>query len=63
LFQHLVCFFLLSADTSFIPVHRTGFSDALLIKKCCGSFVLVEFNKKKGRDKKDDGDRKDLGGG
>jgi hypothetical protein len=32
LFQHLVCFFLLSADTSFIPVHRTGFSDALLIK-------------------------------
>jgi len=32
LFQHLVCFFLPSADTSFIPVHRTGFSDALLIK-------------------------------
>jgi len=31
LFQHLVCFFLPSADTPFIPVHRTGFSDALLI--------------------------------
>src|SRR4030042_4780872 len=31
LFQHLVCFFLLSADASFIPVHRTGFSNALLI--------------------------------
>jgi len=32
LFQHLVCFFLLSADASFIPVHRKGFSDAILIK-------------------------------
>jgi hypothetical protein len=32
LFQHLVCFFLLSADTPFIPVHRTGFSGAILIK-------------------------------
>ncbi len=32
LFQHLVCFFLLSADASFIPVHRTGFSGAILIK-------------------------------
>ena len=38
LFQHLVCFFLLSADASFIPIHsvsrrndRTGFSDALLV--------------------------------
>jgi hypothetical protein len=31
LFQHLVCFFLLSADTPFIPVHRTGFSGAILI--------------------------------
>ncbi len=31
LFQHLVCFFLLSADASFIPVHRKGFSDAILI--------------------------------
>jgi hypothetical protein len=37
LFQHLVCFFLLSADASFIPVHRTGFSDALLIK-----FMIVQ---------------------
>jgi hypothetical protein len=26
-------FFLLSADAPFIPVHRTGFSGALLIKK------------------------------
>jgi len=32
LFQHLVCFFLPSADASFIPVHRMGFSDALLNK-------------------------------
>src|SRR4030067_3468749 len=32
LFQHLVCFFLLSADAPFIPVHRTGFSGATLIK-------------------------------
>jgi hypothetical protein len=32
LFQHLECFFLPSADASFIPVHRMGFSDALLIK-------------------------------
>ena len=31
LFQHLVFLFLPSADASFIPVHRTGFSDALLI--------------------------------
>ncbi len=31
-FQHLVCFFLLSGDTSFIPVHRTGFSGAISIK-------------------------------
>ena len=31
LFQHLVCFFLLSADAPFIPVHRTGFSGATLI--------------------------------
>jgi hypothetical protein len=31
LFQHLVCFFLPSADTPFIPVHRTGFSGAILI--------------------------------
>jgi hypothetical protein len=29
--QHLICFFLPSTDTSFIPVHRTGFSDAILI--------------------------------
>ena len=32
LFQHLVCFFLLSAEAPFIPVHRTGFSGAILIK-------------------------------
>jgi len=32
LFQHLACFFLPSAEASFIPVHRTGFSDAVLIK-------------------------------
>ena len=31
-FQHLVCFFLLSAAAPFIPVHRTGFSGAILIK-------------------------------
>ncbi|MDO9123641.1 MAG: hypothetical protein Q7V12_04360, partial [Deltaproteobacteria bacterium] len=31
LFQHLVGFFLLSADASFIPVHRKGFSNAILI--------------------------------
>jgi hypothetical protein len=31
LIQHLVGFFLLSADASFIPVHRKGFSDAILI--------------------------------
>jgi hypothetical protein len=31
LFQHLVRFFLASADTPFIPVHRTGFSGANLI--------------------------------
>jgi hypothetical protein len=31
-FQHLGCFFLPSADASFILVQRTGFSDALLIK-------------------------------
>jgi hypothetical protein len=30
--QHLVCFFLLSADASFIPVHRMGFSGGGLIK-------------------------------
>ncbi|MDP2970877.1 MAG: hypothetical protein Q8P64_16955, partial [Deltaproteobacteria bacterium] len=39
LFQHLVGFFLLSADASFIPVHRKGFSDSILIK---GTFVLLE---------------------
>ena len=33
LFQHLVCSFLPSADTPFIPVHRTGFSGANSIKK------------------------------
>jgi len=33
LFQHLVCFFLLSAETPFIPVYRTGFSGAILIKQ------------------------------
>jgi hypothetical protein len=33
LFQHLVCFFLLSADAPFIPVHRTGFSGAISNKK------------------------------
>jgi hypothetical protein len=33
LFQHLVCFFLLSADAPFIPVHRTGFSGVILIKR------------------------------
>ncbi len=32
LFQHLVCFFLLSAGAPFTPVHRTGFSGAILIK-------------------------------
>jgi len=32
LFQHLVGFFLLSADAPFIPVHRTGFAGALLVK-------------------------------
>jgi hypothetical protein len=32
LFQHLGCLFLPSADAFFIPVHRMGFSDALLIK-------------------------------
>ena len=31
LFQHLACFFLLSGDTPFIPVHRTGFSGVTLI--------------------------------
>jgi hypothetical protein len=31
LFQHLVGFFLLAADAFFIPVHRKGFSDAILI--------------------------------
>jgi predicted nucleotidyltransferase len=30
-FQHLIRFFLPLADTSFIPVHRTGLSGALLI--------------------------------
>jgi hypothetical protein len=33
LIQHLVGFFLLSADASFIPVHRKGFSDAILINR------------------------------
>jgi len=38
LFQHLVGFFLLSADASFIPVptagrHRKGLLDAILIKR------------------------------
>jgi hypothetical protein len=33
LFQHLVGFFLLSADASFVPVHRKGFSDAILINE------------------------------
>jgi hypothetical protein len=32
LFQHLVCFFLTSADAPFIPVHGTGFSGTILIK-------------------------------
>ena len=41
LFQHLVCYFLPSADTSFIPVHRTGFSDAFLIKKASNEFEGV----------------------
>jgi hypothetical protein len=36
LFQHLVGLFLLAADASFIPVHRTGFSGALLINKQYG---------------------------
>jgi hypothetical protein len=31
-FQHPVCFYLLSADTPFIPVHRTVFSGVILIK-------------------------------
>jgi hypothetical protein len=31
LFQHLVGYSLPLADASFIPAHRTGFSDALLI--------------------------------
>jgi hypothetical protein len=31
LFQHLVGYFLPFADASFIPAHRTEFSDALLI--------------------------------
>ncbi len=31
--QHLVHFFLLSADAPFIPVHRAGFSGAILIKR------------------------------
>jgi hypothetical protein len=45
LFQHLVCFFLLSADASFIPVHRTGFSDALLINEATPScFDLIKGN-------------------
>jgi len=30
-------FFLLSADAHFIPVHRTGFSDAVLIKRKKGN--------------------------
>ena len=29
-FQHLVCFFLPSADAPFIPVHRMGFPGATL---------------------------------
>jgi hypothetical protein len=33
LFQHLVCFFLPSADTPFIPVHEMGFPGAILIKR------------------------------
>jgi hypothetical protein len=41
LFQHLVCFFLLSADTSFVPVHRKGFSDAILTNVI--SHLLIEF--------------------
>jgi hypothetical protein len=32
LFQHLVCFFLPSADAPFIPVHRMGFSGATINK-------------------------------
>lgn len=36
--------FLLSADASFIPVHRKGFSDAILIKK----LVLSEVAEKAG---------------
>jgi len=31
-------FFLLSADASFIPVHRKGFSDAILIKNILNFF-------------------------
>ena len=56
LFQHLVCYFLPLADASFIPVHRTGFSDALLINpnirhqastsnlKPQKNLILVRFN-------------------
>src|SRR4030043_1311356 len=47
LFQHLVCFFLLSAAASFIPVHsvssrndRTGFSGAISNKK---GVTLIEL--------------------
>ncbi len=46
LFQHLVCFFLPLADAPFIPVHRAGFSGAILINGhaepnvCAPSFFI-----------------------
>jgi hypothetical protein len=43
LFQHLVCYFLPLADASFIPVHRTGLSDALLIKMQLVKYPAAEL--------------------
>jgi hypothetical protein len=44
LFQHLVCFSLLSADAPFIPVHRTGFSGAILINNMSkGKFLINDY--------------------
>ncbi|MDP2970600.1 MAG: hypothetical protein Q8P64_15555, partial [Deltaproteobacteria bacterium] len=46
LFQHLVGFFLLSADASFIPVHRKGFSDSILINRPKSLELLNSINGK-----------------
>jgi len=46
LFQHLVGFFLLSADASFIPVHRTGFSSAISKKRPTTDMSALETIKK-----------------